>query len=61
MAIRMLSKIATTGGISHHGENTNAPIDSEAASNNTNAIRVKMLVAMPRFSAHRRRRFGCSG
>src|SRR5918994_5128810 len=61
IAIRRFNKIATTGGISHHGENTNAPIDSDAASSSTNAIRVKMLVAMPRFSAHRSRRFGWNG
>ena len=61
MAIRTLSSTATTGGISHSGENSKAWMDSAPASSMTNAIRVKILVAMPRFSAQRSRRFGWNG
>ena len=60
-AIRTLSRIATTGGISQTGEKTNAEMDSDAASSSKNMMRVKMLVAMPKFSAQRSRRFGWNG
>ena len=52
---------ATAGGISQIGENTNAWMDSDAASSRMNDSLVAMLVSMVRFSNQRSRRFGCSG
>ncbi|WP_236833507.1 hypothetical protein [Blastococcus sp. MG754427] len=60
-AIRRLSRVATTGGISQTGLKTKASIDRAAASRSRNDMRVPMLNSIEMFSYQRSRRLGCIG